>query len=146
LAKENNDKSDGNEKKDNSELGSLGEAGLAVYVIGKDKLPARSECLSLQSMLITNTVDLKLSVVAETGAILQDALSEVTLVIPGGALTKDLKVTVKKVSASNISNISSANSNNGNDNSSNGNDNSSNGNNGTLVKTDNLVLAYYNKD
>ena len=124
-------------------------------------------------------------------------MPEVTLVIPGGALTKDLIVTVKKVSASNISIISNTGSTNnpinGNDNTSttsgassnngnNSNSTSNNGNNQTsgfpegyrqitpvfslgpdgtylskpvacalkialppLVKTDNLVLAYYNK-
>ncbi len=114
---------------DKSELGSVGEAGLAVHVVGGGNLPARSEYLTLRSKLTANTVDLAQSAAADTGAIIQDALPEVTLVIPGGALTKDLIVTVKKVSASN--NTSNNTSNIGSNSSVSTSDNSYNNNNST---------------
>ena len=164
-----------------SELGGVKEAGLAVYVVGGDKLPSRSEYLSLQSKLTANNVDQTQLVKAGIGAIIQDALSEVKLVIPGGALTQDLIITVKKVSvSSNNNNNDSNNSSTGNNTGNRSNNSSSARNNSSfpegyrqitpvfsfgpdgtyfskpvacalkialppLVKTDNLVLAYYNK-
>lgn len=167
-----------------SELGSLEEAGLAVYVVGGDRMLTWSEYLGLRSELTANNVDLTQSVVAGTGAIIQDVLSEVNLVIPGGALTQDLIITVNKVSVSSNNNNSDNNNNNNSDSNNGSSTNNNIGNqsnnnsslpegyrqitpvfsfgpDGTyfnkpvvcvlkialppLVKTDNLVLAYYNK-
>jgi len=138
---------------DKSELGKVEEAGPAVYVVGGDKLPSRASYLALQAELTANTIQLKQLVEADTGALISDALNEVTLVIPGGALSQEQEITVTKTSTGNkasypagyrpVTAVFSF------------------GPDGTyfnkpvtltlkialppLVKTDNLVLAYYNK-
>ncbi|MGI6492213.1 MAG: S-layer homology domain-containing protein [Pelotomaculum sp.] len=138
---------------DKSELGNVEEAGPAVHVVGGDKLLSRSSYLSLQAKLTANTVHLKQLVATGTGAIISDTLNEITLVIPGGALSQDQEIIVTKASTDNLISypagylpVTAV---------------FSFGPDGTyfnkpvactlkialppLVKTDNLVLAYYNK-
>lgn len=86
-------------QKNTSELGPLGEAAIAVTVLGGEKLPSWSEFITILKKLTGNSVDLTQPVDAAMGAVIADKLGEIGLIIPGEALPQILTITVKKAGA-----------------------------------------------
>lgn len=82
-----------------TEIGPLGEAAVAVVVVGTKKSPGRSGFLDLQNELAGNPFDLAVKISAAKVNLITDKLGEIGLIIPEGAFGKDLTVIVKKTGA-----------------------------------------------
>ncbi|MDN5344644.1 MAG: hypothetical protein PWQ18_755 [Clostridia bacterium] len=84
-------------KESAAQVGPLSEVIKAVVVVGSDKAMSRFEIATLKKELVQNQIDLAQKVTAAAGATITDNKEEVALAIPGGALTQDVEITVKKV-------------------------------------------------
>jgi prenyltransferase beta subunit len=82
-----------------TEMGPLGEAAAAVVVVGTGKAADRPGFLQIKNELAGNPVDLAVEIDAAGTTLITDELGEIGLLIPEGAFSKDLTVTVKKAVA-----------------------------------------------
>ncbi|ADL07128.1 S-layer homology domain-containing protein [Thermosediminibacter oceani] len=72
------------------------EIDKAVVVIGSRGPFKRDEFLKLKEKLLQNRVDLQKEVAASEGAAIVDGKEEVALLVPAGALKKDLEISIKE--------------------------------------------------
>ena len=82
-----------------TEMGPLGEAEAAIFVVGTGKAADRPGFLQLMNELAGNPVDLAVEVDAARTTLIADNLGEIGLLIPEGTFSEDLTVTVKKAVA-----------------------------------------------
>jgi hypothetical protein len=83
-------------KENTDEVGPLNEVKKAVAVAGSDQPLSREVLATLKKDLAQNKIDLAQKVAAAAGATITDNKEEVALAIPGGALTQDVEITIKK--------------------------------------------------
>ncbi len=77
-----------------TDMGTVGEAVIAVIVVNGTELPSRSEFVDQKNTLSGNIVGLNQSVDAAKGALISDPLGEVNLGIPAGALEANTSISV----------------------------------------------------
>ncbi|TYP54201.1 S-layer homology domain-containing protein [Thermosediminibacter litoriperuensis] len=83
-------------KENAQETIGIEEIDKAVVLTGNSGPFKRGEFLNLKEKLLQNKVDLKKETAASIGAAIVDSKEEVALLVPAGALKKDLEISIKE--------------------------------------------------